>query len=321
MAEPAQTLFDSLGSISDIHELIDNGEAENLYLECKSPRSPSSPQVDRGLRCQLSEAISGFANSSGGVIIWGVATDNNSRPGLDILKQVESIGNIRMFAQRVDSAIAILALPSVKAPPTKVLLANPKDTKGVAVTLIPQATGDPVQALGSEYPYWLRASDEFVKMPHDVLKRMFSATSGPDLSVSFDSRLVSLQSDGSWLVPFILRNNSSAIALYSLLNVEVLNPSACDEIKAEGMEDQSGVNPGKTRYSDRIEGPVYRGLNSVMGKLRFKMKKSGRVSKRVLNLKLTIYAQNMRAKEFQVKIQLAKKRGFDVTLVNEKYLY
>ena len=40
MADRARALFESLTTHARIEELIDAGEAEDQYLECKAPGSP-----------------------------------------------------------------------------------------------------------------------------------------------------------------------------------------------------------------------------------------------------------------------------------------
>src|SRR5437588_801430 len=93
---PARGFFDSLEDVGSIEQLISDGEAEGQFLECKSP---GSPRIGQDMRGQASRAMSAFANSGGGVLLWGVSTDNHAHSGLDVLSQVEPIGQIRQFAQ------------------------------------------------------------------------------------------------------------------------------------------------------------------------------------------------------------------------------
>lgn len=317
MPDPAATIFSNLSSYSGIKTLIDNGEAESLYLECKAPHSPS---VDRGIRASLSQALSGFSNSSGGVIIWGVDTTNHPKSGLDILTQIIPIGNVSAFAKRIDSAIPTLTAPPVQTPPSKVLVGKPGDTRGIVITFIPKTSGDPVQALESDYVYWMRSTDEFVKLPHEFIKRLFASTQGPELVPDFHAGLVKSDANGFWDVPFILENRSSAAGLFAMIRVAVKNSSACETIVPVNMVDQSSVNPGVSVYSQSSEKPVFRGLNQIMGHLKFKMKRSGKISKRVLDLEIEVFAQQMRAKRWIKKVSLAKK-GFSVRNVSENWLY
>ena len=88
MPSPAESLYNNLQSLNSVRDLIAEGEAEGQFLECKAPRSS---QLERGLKSQLAVAVSGFANSGGGVIVLGVSTDNKLHPGLDVLTQIEGM--------------------------------------------------------------------------------------------------------------------------------------------------------------------------------------------------------------------------------------
>jgi predicted HTH transcriptional regulator len=144
VTSPALALYESLTAYERVEELIEVGEAEGQLLECKAPQSPN---LDKGLKAQLSWAVSGFANAGGGVILWGMSTDNHLHSGLDLLTQIQPIGNARTFALKVDRMISTLTLPSVTCPPSRVLYAEQGNTKGVMVTYVPTSSGDPVQAL------------------------------------------------------------------------------------------------------------------------------------------------------------------------------
>lgn len=68
-----------------------------------------------------------------------------------------------------------------------------------------------------------------------------------------------------------------------------------------------------------LRGPVFRGKNVIVGNLFVKMKKQ-KFSKRKLELIIDIFATNMRAKQYIMTVQLAKK-AFTVKKTEEKYLY
>ena len=143
MSDAATKFYDSLESYADVDALVARAEAEGLYLECKAPHEP---RVNKGVSAKLAEALSGFSNTSGGVILWGVSTTTHEHSKLDVLTQMEPIGKVRQFAQDLDRTIPRLTTPAVLGFSTKVLLEKPSSTRGVAVTLVQQTKGDPVQS-------------------------------------------------------------------------------------------------------------------------------------------------------------------------------
>lgn len=280
MADPALSIFQSLNHYEDIQSLIDNGDAEGIHLESKAP---SGPQLGRDLKTQLAQAVSGFSNTSGGVILWGVSTTKHAHSGLDILTQIEPIGNCRQLAQQIDRAITTIANPFVVSSPSKVLHRSKSDTKGVVITYIPQTDGDPVQST-LDQKFYLRTGDSFSIMPYEVLKRMFAGTAGPDVRPNFNRRLVTMNQDKVWKIPILLENFSSAIAEHTIATVEILNPQACQSIEATSFRDVSTFNPGQRIFMTAELKPLYRGLESIVGEINVSMK-TGRRPKRILGLR------------------------------------
>jgi hypothetical protein len=179
-AVPARALFDSLGDWGALEQLVADAEAEGQYLECKSPRDP---QLGQDLRSKTSQALSAFSNTGGGVLIFGMATDNHAHSGLDVLSQTEPIGQVARFRQRLQAALPRLTTPSANAVQIRVVKQAVKDTKGVVVLHVPAATGDPIQ--GDDSRFYMRAGDENLVMPYELIKPLVSpATATPPMSAA-----------------------------------------------------------------------------------------------------------------------------------------
>ena len=128
MVEASRQLYDLLTRYSYIEELMSNGETEGIYLECKAP---VSPQLTREIKANLARAISGFSNTTGGVILWGVSTTKHTHSNLDVLSQIEPIGNCKQFARQIENAIPTLTTPSIIGSDTKIVLKVKTDTRGI----------------------------------------------------------------------------------------------------------------------------------------------------------------------------------------------
>ncbi len=315
MTTPAKALFDSLSSFTSVQDLIDAGQAEGQYLECKAPHAPV---LDKGLKVHLADCLSGFANAGGGVIIWGVSTDSHTHSGLDVLTQIEPIGNCRMFAQRIDRTIPTLTLPSVTCPASTILLAKDGDSKGLVISYVPGTEGDPVQTI-EKNQFLLRIGAALKEMPYETIKRMFAGTNTPDLMPVFDARLVKREQNGTWSVPILVQNVASAATEHATIWVEVMNHDACDNIACTSLQDASAINPGRRLFTAEVTRPLYRGPRTVIGYLQVMMKK-GKRPKRILSLQIELYANRMRARRYSMRVQLAKK-GFSVKATGHSYLY
>lgn len=308
----SKVFFDSIKKYLDLNVLVHDGTAEDQFLECKLINSPSS--FGQNLEAELRQEISGFSNTNGGVIAFGLDTDN--KRGIDIITQICPIGDVKEFESKFKVKAPLLARQTIKFE-TKIIYKRKTDTKGILLTYIYPTDGDPVQA--SDGKFYMRVGDQTPEMPYEIIKRMFSGTDSPDLYPMFDNRLVELQPDGNWKIPIILENKSSAAARDVKVSVVISNFSDCETVTGGKFYDNSNINPGQKIFASDVNQPIHRGLNIVVGELLIKMKKQ-KLVKRKLELKITIYATNMRARKRFVTIQLAKK-GFSVKSTKDDFLY
>ena len=80
----AADLFDQLtqGGAARVQEMIANSEAEELFLDFKrSADNGGGVRLNDRDRMTLAKSISGFGNSEGGVVIWGVGCRSDPQRG------------------------------------------------------------------------------------------------------------------------------------------------------------------------------------------------------------------------------------------------
>ena len=316
MADGALVLFESLTGYDDFEELIAGGEAEGLHLECKAP---AEPRLARDLKVQLAKAISGFSNTAGGVVVWGVSTTPHQHSGLDVLTQLEPIGQCNRLAQQIQNAIPTLTTPAVFDTQVRQVRRRPRDTKGIVLAYIPTYRGDPVQSNLDEW-FWFRTGDEFRKAPHEMIKRLFAASDSPDIWPLLYANQANMDKDGTWTIPMGCQNRSSAIGEHVTIHVQIRNPSSCETIGAQGFKDLSPLNPGQTVYGTTLNGVVHRGLHMQVGGLKLQMAVKQR-PKRALKLRVLVWANKMRAREVELSLQLTKQHGLRLTASSERFLY
>lgn len=313
----AESIFESLNSIGDIQNLINDGESENLYLECKTA---GSARLNPEMKNHLASAISGFSNANGGVVIYGVKTEKKSKrkgegESMDVLIDIEKVGNVDLLMKGMRNAIPSLTIPSVLDFEIKTIKQKNKQS-GIVVLLIKKSNSDPLQSTEDNL-FYFRSGDEFIKAPYEVIKRLFAATESPDVTSFFFDGIFKIDPNGYWNIPVTLKNNSSAIGENIHISIEILNPNCCEDIKADNpFRDNSNINPEKKIFMANINGVLHKGLDSLVGYLKVKMKKN----KIKLDVIISIYSNKMRAKKLDFSLYLNKKK-FRVEKKEESYLY
>ena len=312
MKSAAKTIFESINSWNDLEKLIDEGESESLYIECKSPENP---KLGSGLRNKLGKAISGFSNTSGGLIIWGVSTVKKSHSGLDVLTQIEPIGRINSFSKEILNKAPTLTTPSVFDIQNKVIKKRKSDTSGVVITYIPQNENDPTMHT-KDNTFWYRSGDDFQIAPYEMVKRLFAATVSPDLIIDIPTELVEVDKGGFISIPIVLKNRSAAVAQNVKVNITIENGDNIDKIKTRHLSDISNINPGKKIYSTNITDVIHKAFNLLGGTLFIKMKSR----KRNLHISIKVFANHMRAKNITMKIKISKD-SLEIIGLEENHLF
>lgn len=172
--ERAQYLFELLseGGESAIDELIAARKSEELFLDFKrSSDQGQGPTLSDTDRTNLSKAISGFGNSEGGVVIWGVQCKPD-KSGADVASSKYPLADAAAFVSRLESAVSGCTVPAHQGVRSVAIPSQHEATSGYAVTLVPRSNRMPHQAIPALH-YFIRAGSSFVNTPHAVLSALF----------------------------------------------------------------------------------------------------------------------------------------------------
>lgn len=171
-----------------IDDFIANREYENLFLDFKRVATKNSPRkLEPSDRKNYGKAISGFGNSEGGVIVWGV--DCSSKNNGDVATEKCPIDNPKNFASLLEGSTSGCTLPPHDGVHNEVISSD-DSTSGYVVTYISKSERAPHQALVEDKNYcFIRAGSTFEPAPYGVLAGMFGRRPQPKLSFSFISNL------------------------------------------------------------------------------------------------------------------------------------
>jgi hypothetical protein len=219
-------LAETFGHIDEktVRDYVTSGRQEDLHLDFKQVNDPA---MDRDDRKSLALALSGFANSDGGIVVWGVEASKEQTTGVDCAIAEVPISNLDLFLSRLQSLTGEAAAPLVEGVLHEAI--DMGDGSGFAKTLVPPSDAGPHMARSGEGRYFKRSGDSFYRMEHFDVEDMFGRRRKPSL------RLVARASISEWtqtphykqftlLIYLSIVNEGRGSARAPYLSVEVAAP-------------------------------------------------------------------------------------------------
>lgn len=196
--EVAMSIHDMYDQIDfqTIQRYVDVGQEENLTLDFKLLNSPDLSNRDD--RKNFAKALSGFANSSGGILVWGVDCRKNDE-GVDCANRIEENENVDLLLSRCNELTGTAVSPIVDGVQHKKIYSSPP--KGLVVTLVPESDRGPHMAKLGEDRYYKRSGDSFYKMEHFDIADMFGRRRKPNLVLDYSEKnktrfVIRIRNDG-----------------------------------------------------------------------------------------------------------------------------
>lgn len=217
-------------SMEDLQSFIALKQEEHLYLDFKLVKDSAlgSPDDKRN----LARALSGFANSSGGLIIWGVDARKNI-DGIDCAVALREIDRVALLLSRLNELTGDGVDPTVPGVRHRII-SGPNDGKGFVVSLIPESDAGPHMSKLGEDRYYKRSGDSFYKMEHYDVADMFGRRRRPRLVVT--AREDGGGNDVSIIVG--LRNEGRATAKSPYLAIRCNGPFRRSELGLDGNRNE-----------------------------------------------------------------------------------
>lgn len=186
MPSPARTIFDEFvhDGVTRIERAVSEQELETLYLDFKESATTSGAMT-KDDRKNLGRYLSGFANASGGVIVWGVrARSVDDRNPLKQAVELAPIARIRRFADDLLSQIGQVVERLVAGVEVHHFLSNADDASGFAIVYIPASSNKPHMCIAAdEGRYYLRSGSQTLVIGHTLVEALFLAQERPRLEL------------------------------------------------------------------------------------------------------------------------------------------
>ncbi|MDD4557167.1 MAG: putative DNA binding domain-containing protein, partial [Alphaproteobacteria bacterium] len=129
-----------------LDEFIINRQTEELFMDFKQtfPSNTKNNSLNNNDRKNLSKSISGFGNSEGGVLIWGVECYRDVEIG-DVAKTKVKVQNVHRFLSWLESAISGCTIPSHNRVRNHII-SEDENGDGFVATLIPKSELAPLMS-------------------------------------------------------------------------------------------------------------------------------------------------------------------------------
>ena len=212
-----QELYESL-SVQAIRGFVETNQEEHLNLDFKcTQRTDLSRRDDRRI---FAKAVSGFANSSGGLIVWGVDARRNDDE-IDCACDLRPVESAVSLVASLNSFTGVSTSPTVNGVVHRALKED--EDAGFAVSFVPESSRGPHMAKLGEDRYYKRSGDSFYKMEHFDIADMFGRRRRTHLVL--DGNIDKVQGDRFVSLLLSIRNEGRGSAMAPFLRISL--PTGC----------------------------------------------------------------------------------------------
>jgi hypothetical protein len=170
----------------------------------RAGKAPFNPE--QKLKAIWSECLGAFANSGGGILVWGIKAPNRIAEGVDFVADAKVLEErlINLANDAVDPPILGVEVLAVVAK---------SGSKGFVVCYVPPSDFAPHRSIWGDREYYLRSQDGNRSMQTALLRRMFYPHTSPVVVPIVRAKLD--KGDGGWYhfgMTVDLKNRGSASA-------------------------------------------------------------------------------------------------------------
>lgn len=194
----AEDIFEKLIYFGEdaLDEFICDRQTEELFMDFKQANSTGKHgwALSPDDRRNLAKCISGFGNSEGGVIVWGVECSRDTDAG-DVAKAKVKVQNVHRFMSWVENAISGCTIPSHNKVRNHIISVD-DNGDGYLATYIPRSEIAPLMTTVGNTIY-IRSGSNNVPAPYAVIAGMFGRRPQPDVALAFENKkLEIMENDG-----------------------------------------------------------------------------------------------------------------------------
>lgn len=293
--------------LEEIKRFVEDGHEERLHLEFKQAAHPSKePKAIEADKKNISKCISGFANSDGGIVIWGISTSSGKKDEPDTAKALKPISELKKFINLLNRLEGQAVTPTPKGVRHEAI--ESKKDEGFVKTFVPSSDNAPHMAMFANKHYHKRSGDSFYQAEHYDIRDMFNRRNSAELKVELMDtpymHRVELRKPNTvvyrWEKIVCISNHGKHFAKAPLLKLKVREPYHFWEFGIDGNRNVGlfgKSSPGGTKYAKTYNGGqdivVHPHLTYEIDKIVVLASETDIASLPELEVEFTIVAENM----------------------------
>jgi hypothetical protein len=224
MSQAEQVLASLLsGGEAALDDYVQRRESEAVYLDFKRAATTAAhTRLQDDDRKNLAKAISGFGNTSGGVVVWGIDCRNLPNAG-DVAQAKFPVPNAPRFLSWLEGAVSGSSIPVHTGVQHRIIAQRP-DLSGFVVSVSPPADNFPLQ-VPNTYLYYMRAGSNFSPIPHSILAGMFGRRPTPLFKIDVTQSQAAMVVQGALLtaIQVTITNIGAGVARDVFVTLEALS--------------------------------------------------------------------------------------------------
>lgn len=179
MGGRAEFLYGEIKGRPAIDALI--GEPEDGHLDCKE-----WPVKEKEGHEMLAKAVSGLANSDGGVLVIGMRAKQQSPTDPDVITSIVPVSDISQVHSRILTLVGNLVEPPIIGIESRVIPESVGSKSGFIIVLIPRSDGPPHRSR-KDSKFYIRVGSITVPMEYWQIEERFGSRPHPKLELHLEA--------------------------------------------------------------------------------------------------------------------------------------
>lgn len=303
-----KTYFEQI-DLNEIDRFISEGQEENVNIEFKTVNHPELNAQDFDKK-NISKTLSGFANSDGGIVVWGIKAKQNEKKQ-DIAKDKVPINKLTEFLNTLNRLEGQAVTPVVTGIQHKKIEIH--EDCGFIITYVPASDLAPHIANYAGKHYYKRSGDSFYQCEHYDIKDMFQRKHTADLKLKFsDKQIRNINNDKIEVtLTLSVRNHGRNFAKAPFIKININQPYELHQYGLDGngnigtFRRRENSSPQSSTYSGEQDVIIYPGLDYHLDRIKLIVNKD---IEQLPNLKFHyfIVAENMEYTTVDINYNVSK---------------